>query len=43
MLAFARSGFDKLAAWSGRVNMDDVKFDDPAAFEALSASGAAHL
>jgi predicted LPLAT superfamily acyltransferase len=39
MLAFARSGFDKLAAWSGRVNMDDVKFDDPAAFEALSASG----
>ncbi len=39
MLAFAQSGFDKLAAWSGRVNMADVKFDDPAAFEALSASG----
>ncbi|CAN7335894.1 glycosyltransferase family 2 protein [Caballeronia sp. LjRoot31] len=39
MLAFARSGFDKLAAWSGRVSMDDVKFDDPAAFEALNASG----
>jgi predicted LPLAT superfamily acyltransferase/glycosyltransferase involved in cell wall biosynthesis len=39
MLAFAQSGFDKLAAWSGRVNMEDVKFDDPAAFEALSASG----
>jgi predicted LPLAT superfamily acyltransferase len=39
MLAFAQSGFDKLAAWSGRVSMDDVKFDDPAAFEALSASG----
>jgi len=39
MLAFAQSGFDKLGAWSGRVNTGDVKFDDPAAFEALSASG----
>jgi predicted LPLAT superfamily acyltransferase len=39
MLAFAQSGFDKLAAWSGRVNIEDVKFDDPSAFEALSASG----
>jgi predicted LPLAT superfamily acyltransferase len=39
MLAFARSGFDKLAAWSGRVSDTDVTFDDPAAFEALIASG----
>ena len=39
MLAFAQSGFDKLAAWSGRVNNADVKFDDPSAFEALVASG----
>ncbi|MGF6608568.1 putative LPLAT superfamily acyltransferase [Paraburkholderia sp. WSM4175] len=39
MLAFAQSGFDKLAAWSGRVNETDVTFDDPSAFEALSASG----
>ncbi|HWX10855.1 MAG TPA: glycosyltransferase [Trinickia sp.] len=39
MLAFAQSGFDKLAAWSGRVNRADVAFDDPAAFEALVASG----
>ncbi|CAB3799321.1 glycosyltransferase family 2 protein [Paraburkholderia caffeinilytica] len=39
MLAFAQSGFDKLAAWSGRVNNADVKFEDPSAFEALVASG----
>ncbi|MGF6900682.1 glycosyltransferase family 2 protein [Paraburkholderia sp. GAS348] len=39
MLAFAQSGFDKLAAWSGRVNNTEVKFEDPAAFEALVASG----
>ncbi|MBB5428364.1 glycosyltransferase family 2 protein [Paraburkholderia sp. JPY303] len=39
MLAFAQSGFDKLAAWSGRVNDTDVTFDDPSAFEALIASG----
>ncbi|WP_184011072.1 MULTISPECIES: glycosyltransferase [unclassified Paraburkholderia] len=39
MLAFAQSGFDKLAAWSGRVNETDVTFDDPSAFEALIASG----
>jgi predicted LPLAT superfamily acyltransferase len=39
MLAFAQSGLDKLAAWSGRVNMTDVRFDDPKAFEALAASG----
>lgn len=39
MLAFAQSGFDKLGAWTGRVNFADVTFDDPAAFEALAASG----
>ncbi|MGF6481685.1 glycosyltransferase family 2 protein [Paraburkholderia sp. JPY419] len=39
MLAFAQSGFDKLAAWTGRVDDTDVTFDDPAAFEALIASG----
>ena len=39
MLAFAQSGFDKLAAWSGRVNDTEVAFDDPSAFEALIASG----
>ncbi|MCC8395113.1 glycosyltransferase family 2 protein [Paraburkholderia sp. MMS20-SJTR3] len=39
MLAFAQSGFDKLAAWTGRVNETDVSFDDPSAFEALIASG----
>jgi predicted LPLAT superfamily acyltransferase len=39
MLAFAQSGFDKLGAWTGRVNDTDITFDDPAAFEALVASG----
>ncbi|WP_175151104.1 glycosyltransferase family 2 protein [Paraburkholderia ultramafica] len=39
MLAFAQSGFDKLAAWSGRVDDADVKFEDRSAFEALVASG----
>ncbi|MDR5754211.1 MULTISPECIES: glycosyltransferase [unclassified Caballeronia] len=39
MLAFAQSGFDKLGAWTGRVNDADITFDDPAAFEALVASG----
>lgn len=39
MLAFAQSGFDKLAAWSGRVNNADVEFEDPSAFKALVASG----
>ncbi|MGF6773317.1 putative LPLAT superfamily acyltransferase [Paraburkholderia sp. GAS199] len=39
MLAFAQSGFDKLAAWSGRVNNADIAFDDPSAFKALVASG----
>jgi predicted LPLAT superfamily acyltransferase len=39
MLAFAQSGFDKLAAWSGRVDETDVEFEDRSAFEALVASG----
>ncbi|BAN27567.1 glycosyltransferase family 2 protein [Caballeronia insecticola] len=39
MLAFAQSGLDKLAAWSGRIAEDDVVFDEPAAFEALVQSG----
>lgn len=39
MLAFAQSGFDKLAAWSGRVDDADVRFEDRSAFEALVASG----
>ncbi|AQH03649.1 acyltransferase (plasmid) [Burkholderia sp. KK1] len=39
MLAFAQSGLDKLAAWSGRIGEDDVVFDEPAAFEALVESG----
>jgi predicted LPLAT superfamily acyltransferase len=39
MLAFAQSGLDKLAAWSGQVNTADVRFDDPKPFEALIASG----
>ncbi|WJF91334.1 glycosyltransferase [Paraburkholderia bonniea] len=39
MLAFAQAAFDKLGAWSGRVNLAEVSFDDPAAFDALTASG----
>ena len=39
MLAFAQSGLDKLAAWSGRIDSDDVIFDDSSAFDALVASG----
>ncbi|WP_175942229.1 glycosyltransferase family 2 protein [Caballeronia sp. BCC1704] len=39
MLAFAQSGLDKLAAWSGRIADHDAVFDDPAPFEALIASG----
>ncbi|MPW19051.1 glycosyltransferase [Paraburkholderia sp. CNPSo 3157] len=39
MLAFAQSGLDKLAAWSGRIGSNDVIFDDASAFEALVASG----
>ncbi|BCF96271.1 acyltransferase [Paraburkholderia sp. PGU19] len=39
MLAFAQSGLDKLAAWSGRIDSNDVIFDDSSAFDALVASG----
>jgi predicted LPLAT superfamily acyltransferase len=39
MLAFAQSGFDKLAAWSGRVDLADVNFDDAGALDALLESG----
>lgn len=39
MFSFARSGLDKLAAWSGRVDSADVAFDDSTAFDALAASG----
>ena len=39
MIAFAQSGLDKLAAWSGQVKNERVRFDDPTAFEALVASG----
>jgi predicted LPLAT superfamily acyltransferase/GT2 family glycosyltransferase len=39
MLAFAQSGLDKIAAWSGRLSTDDVKFEDRSAFDALVASG----
>jgi hypothetical protein len=39
MLAFAQSGLDKLAAWSGRIDSADVVFDDQTAFNALAASG----
>jgi predicted LPLAT superfamily acyltransferase len=39
MLAFAQPGLDKLAAWSGRIDENEVVFDEPAAFEALVASG----
>jgi predicted LPLAT superfamily acyltransferase len=38
MLAFAQSGLDKLAAWSGRITSKDVLFDDTFAFKALVAS-----
>lgn len=39
MLAFAQSGFDKLAAWSGHVDPSEVRFDDAADLDALIASG----
>ncbi len=39
MIAFAQSGLDKLAAWSGHVSPHEAQFDDPAPFEALIASG----
>ncbi|MFL9872833.1 glycosyltransferase family 2 protein [Paraburkholderia megapolitana] len=39
MLEFARSGLDKLAAWSGHVKLADAAFDDSSAFDSLVASG----
>lgn len=39
MLAFADSGVDKLAAWTGDLAHDEVAFPDQPAFEALLASG----
>jgi predicted LPLAT superfamily acyltransferase len=39
MFAFAEAGLDKLAAWRGRVARAEVVLDDPAALEALVASG----
>jgi predicted LPLAT superfamily acyltransferase/glycosyltransferase involved in cell wall biosynthesis len=39
MLAFARSGVDKVAAWSGQIDATDVEFDDGDAVDALIASG----
>ncbi|MFC0399277.1 glycosyltransferase family 2 protein [Paraburkholderia rhizosphaerae] len=39
MFAFAQAGLHKLAAWSGRIDVDTIRFDDPRAFEALAASG----
>lgn len=38
MLAFAQSGFDKFAAWSGRLGSADVTFDDASHFDALVGS-----
>lgn len=39
MLAFAQSGLDKLAAWSGRMPPGTVRFPNQAAFESLLQSG----
>jgi predicted LPLAT superfamily acyltransferase/glycosyltransferase involved in cell wall biosynthesis len=39
MLAFAESGVDKLAAWTGRIPHASVKFDNRAGFDNLLASG----
>jgi predicted LPLAT superfamily acyltransferase/GT2 family glycosyltransferase len=39
MLAFAQSGLDKIAAWSGRLSTADLEFEDRGAFDALVASG----
>lgn len=39
MLAFAESGLDKLAAWTGNVSHASVQFDNREAFEQLLASG----
>ncbi len=39
MLAFADANLDKLAAWTGRVTLGDIAFDNQSAFETLLASG----
>ncbi|WP_175948545.1 glycosyltransferase family 2 protein [Burkholderia pyrrocinia] len=39
MLAFAQSGFDKLTAWSGRLEPTKVRFHDTGALDTLLASG----
>ncbi|CAB3798697.1 hypothetical protein LMG28688_04776 [Paraburkholderia caffeinitolerans] len=39
MLTFAQSSFDKLAAWSGRLDLAEVEIDDARALDALIASG----
>lgn len=39
MLAFAESGLDKLAAWTGGIAQGEVAFENRAAFQALMASG----
>lgn len=39
MLAFAESGLDKLAAWLGRLNHEQVAFPERTAFDHILASG----
>lgn len=39
MMAFAESGLDKLAAWSGHIGMADVEVPDMAEFERVERSG----
>jgi predicted LPLAT superfamily acyltransferase len=39
MMDFAESGLDKLAAWSGRIDVSDVDIVDAAAFEHVAQSG----
>lgn len=39
LLAFAQSGLDKLAAWSGRIDSRQVDFPNRAAFDNLVSSG----
>jgi predicted LPLAT superfamily acyltransferase len=39
MLAFAESGVDKLAAWTGNISHASVEFDNRAEFDKLLASG----
>jgi predicted LPLAT superfamily acyltransferase len=39
MMAFAESGLDKLAAWSGHIDVSDVEIPDMAAFDDIGRSG----